>query len=561
MSYTPPDGTKVSFNLSGAYTPPTTLGFNFTSGSGGGTSTTQYVYPTPVDDGAFGSVTAANLTRYIPPFGIAPGSFGAPTLTLSAQGIFPTGSNASAVGAATISNWVRTVLPSGINGFASGTAALNNLNRHFTLTGFDSSAFGTTMVSNSQREVDAAGADMSAFGVAGVANRNRAFALTGFDASAFGTASVVMLRRYIGATGFLGDGYGKPFLTPFKIAVSPADSGEMFGSIVADLATRYVSATGSDMSGFGTASLDLGTRYVSPTGIAADFRTYAHVSTPSPQTIMPFWGVFSALGNAPPPTLYGNPSIGPAPPPPDPFGLLRVAGIAAGDFGVHDVESTIRYLTVAGMAGDFGIPAVHPPLTAAPDGIAPGAFGALVTGYRVRTVFVDSSDLDTHWGPELGDGFSPMRVRRKLPPLQPTGIAPGPFGATYIGLFEQPVAASIGDGALFGAPKVAGRSALAPAGFDSMVLGTPKQPVFGQLEPAGEDECLFGRGMINRAIYPAYIEPGLVPAPRVRSIIQPLGMECEFGDTVVVGESNCGSTLAIVAVMGDLSTFGQPGVQ
>lgn len=205
---------------------------------------------------------------------------------------------------------------------------------------------------------------------------------------------------------------------------------------------------------------------------------------------------------------------------------------------------------------------VHPPIKLLVQGFAPAVFGALVTGLKYRHVYPDSTYMDTVWGVDYGaDGVGrPMTVRIKNTTLTATGTAMGAFGLTYTGHRVRPL---LVDGIAPDAPagvRLASRASVQVVGFDSARVGVPKRPVYGTIEPVGEDMASYGVGVMNRVMHAPYIEPGLAGAPRVQSGIRVDGLAGEFGDTVVVGESNCGSKLAVVARLGNLTTFGNPGV-
>lgn len=518
MAYTPPNASSLLFNFNGVYAPPNAGSLRF-----------EFAPP---------------ASPTIQPDGITPGSFGAPAVGNRTQYIVPAQFVPVTLGNATVWNYTTTVAASGPDTSRYGTAVVAFGTRYAVPTGIAPGAFGVPAASISiPRPVAPTGIISGDFGAASAANRNRTLTLDGLAAGSIGFHSALNRDRPISIPGLASGAFGTPDM---------------------QLTVRTLSALGITTLGMGTPSVDLLTRYIAPVGAAFVTRPRPRVWSPfAPQVVKPFWGAYSASGNAPPPTTYGiDTSVAyfvPAPPA-DPFGLLRATGIAPGGIGATDVENQNRSISVPGFAGEFGTTSVHPPLTCKPDGIASLAMGTAATGYRIRAIFVDSSDLDTHWGPEFGDGFSPMRVRRKLPPLQPAGISAGAFGMPYTGLLAQFITISTDDGARIGAANVGAHSVLTAVGFDSAVFGTPKQPVYGQIEPAGEDQSSFGRGVLNRALHAAYIESGFVPAPRVRACIQPTAIEGMFGDTVVVGESNCASTLAVVAMMGDLTNFGQPGV-
>lgn len=313
---------------------------------------------------------------------------------------------------------------------------------------------------------------------------------------------------------------------------------------------------------FGVPDTSLGRRTISMTGIRS-FR-YGVPAIPGLSGIAPYWGRTTPEeipGVNIDPAGYGAASVAR---PVDKNRSLGMSGLSPVGSGTPVVQLFNRVITGAGAIYGtlLGYGNVHPPVRIYPTGFVNQAIGKLATGLKYRTVFVDSSYMDSSWGVDYqADGYGrPLTVRHKNTTLAAKGFAAGAIGTAYTGLLQRPVGVAAIAPAGAGSARVTSRNEIDVAGFDSAVMGTPKQPVFGTVEPAGDDMACFGVGMIGRVIHAPYIEPGLAGAPRIKSGIRVLGMETEFGETVVIGESNCASTLAVAARLGDLTTFGLHGV-
>lgn len=381
-----------------------------------------------------------------------------------------------------------------------------------------------------------------------------------------------------------GDGasfVGKPRITPFTVSLFLSLDAEnevdydnsqpnhpWWGRAVVTSRDRtvrpsgYNPNTGSNRQ-FGDAEVLLMKQYVRPNGLMS-FR-YGVPSIPSDWRVYPYWGRDTeeeVPGVSLETAEYGVATVafpiivGPR--------TVRPLGMA-GAFGVQRIELQHRTITNAGaIYGTVftGLNWVHPPIKIVPKGFDSLAMGELATGLKYRYLQVDSSDMETGWGAEFDGGtFSPMRVRLARKLVEVAGISAGEVGLHYTGLRQQGVSVPGGPIGLLGLPAVLSSAKIAPAGFESLQMGNPKRAVYGTIEPYGDDMALYGIPGLDLGLHVPYIEPGLVGAPRVvRGILVP-GLEGEFGSTVVVGESNCGSTLAVVAMMGDTSKFGQHGVR
>lgn len=312
---------------------------------------------------------------------------------------------------------------------------------------------------------------------------------------------------------------------------------------------------------FGDADVQLLRRYVRPAGFKA-FK-YGVPSIPTNWEVRPFWGRTTeeeVPGVDIDPVRFGAPNVT-IPVPPGPRAVFPQPTL--GSFGQTRAELFNRTISNAGaiygtvFTGDNW---VHPPIKLGPVGFGSTAFGQLATGLKHRGVQVDSSDLDTHWGVEFNGGVFPMKVRLAYKRVTAAGIAPAGVGQPLSGHRQQVVAVPGGQNALVAAPIVVGRAKVAPAGFNSLLMGVPKQPVYGQIEPFGDDLAQYGRPGLNLGLHAPYIEPGYPGQPNVRRGVRVAGLTGEFGATVVIGESNCGSTLAVIPMLGDTSHFGQPEI-
>lgn len=373
---------------------------------------------------------------------------------------------------------------------------------------------------------------------------------------------------------------GRPRITPFTISLSLAldpdnevdrdttqTNHPWWGRAVITARDRKVSPNGYNPNTggnrqFGDADVQLLRQYVRPNGIMS-FR-YGVPSIPSDWRVYPFWGRDTAEevpGVSLETALYGVATVaypvivGPR--------NVRPSGMA-GAFGVQFIE--LQHRTIRNAGAIYGTVFtgnnwVHPPIKLGVAGIAPGGMGALVTGLKYRYLQVDSSDMDTRWGVEFGGGIFPMRVRLARKLVEVPGFAAGGLGLAYTGLRQQAVSVAGGPIGVLGVPALLSSAKIAPAGFESLLMGNPKRPVYGTIEPHGDDMADFGIPGLDLGLHVPYIEPGLVGAPRIKRGILVDGLEGEFGSTVVVGESNCGSTLAVVAMLGDTSKFGQHGVR
>lgn len=314
---------------------------------------------------------------------------------------------------------------------------------------------------------------------------------------------------------------------------------------------------------FGDADVQLRKRYVRPAGFNS-FR-YGVPSIPSNWTVYPYWGRLTeeeVPGVSLETALYGVATV--AIPVPEGPRFVRPSGFI-GTFGQQSVDLFNRTITRAGAIYSNVFTSahwVHPPIKVFPAGFNSLAMGNLATGLKYRYLQVDSSDLDTLWGADFRNGpVFPMRVRLARKLVEVRGFNAGALGLPYAGLQQQAASVAGGPIGVLGVPAVLSRAKIAPAGFESLLMGNPKRPVYGTIEPQGEDMADFGIPGLDLGLHVPYIEPGLVGAPRVKRGILVAGLEGEFGSTVVVGESNCGSTLAVVAMLGDTSKFGQHGVR
>lgn len=309
----------------------------------------------------------------------------------------------------------------------------------------------------------------------------------------------------------------------------------------------------------GLPQLELRTRYVSPKGLLS-YRSGVH-SLNVTQIVHPFWDRTTEV-EIPPVNDVAH------------YGVHEVTHVFTGTQHVGPQSSsgsigepTVSYRnrTISGVGAIFsqvftGDNYVHPPIRLYPTGKAMGSFGSPMVAYRIRTVAVDSSEFDTRWGVELGGGVYPMRVKYTNRLVAPSGFITSTFGHTYTGIFEQ-VVQPAGIAPSIGVPALSAKTSVSPTGFNSSVLGTPRRPNTNLIEPTGEVLEAFGMSRIDRIIHAPYTEVGVMGTlPRVNRGVRPSEIQGVFGDTVVIGESNCASTLAVSVTLNDLTTFGQAGV-
>jgi len=539
------------------------------------------------DLAAYGTAEIHNVTPELAVAGMALTLYGKPAVINYNSYVRPTGAAVGAIGAATLGPRVRMVYPGGFDALrvSTQTGVSDDSPKPPARQFVDLTTAGTTDPAKyGANIVSLMGAIVTGFTSEGYGKPTlRTNVISGVTVPAtYAVGDVKTNRQQLVAVPsielkkadskqpnvFGSEWFGTPFFSPTVVAASPVSPGT-FGTISLTNKNREVAPYGIDSFDYGfTVLMNLRQR-VTVTGLGPG--RFGIPSVPGLQLVKPYWGPYSVLGT--PPAGYEAATFGrdttvkPAPAtnpgtPGDPHPTQKVtpAGLV-GAIGAAVVQLKNRTVFAATInPGLIPVVSVHPPITVKPAGLASMAIGALATGHKIRKVLVSSEGFETHWGHEFGDGFKPMVVRLKHAPIKvPSFTSRGAAGTPLVALASRRVDVP-GLAGETGVATVSSRASVQPEGFDSLVLGLPKRPVYGQIEPVGEEQAAYGLASIGRGIHPAYIEPGLAGAPRVRSVIGVPGLAGDFGDTIVVGESNCGSKLAVVAQLGDLTKFGQHGV-
>lgn len=457
-SYTPPLGYAITFDLKVPdYAAPAgnSVSFNLTRDGDNPPepSTSQYVYPEPLESTAFGYDTFIRLayrqtyptgfnqsgvgvpgvrndTQYLKPYGFDALGFSWQTIRNKNVTVTVPGMDLSRVAMPSIINFHKNVYGKGFGNELFGRPTIYNLLKfvHLNNRGIDSSSFGTPYLQGGVRFVRPGG--MASFGVgqAKVINTraDQTVRLTGIAAPSFPRPNVS--PQILTVRGILGTQWGSPY-----VQRNPSPAGwisERFGTAWVSRSPRFYTVTVGEVTQFGLAKVFDAKQTVTITGVIPG-------------------GIFGDI-------QIRNLNFKVTP------GSIEAPPLS--DW--TKVENTARYYQLKGFdSSQFGNASINNGTPSfAPDGFDSASFGNALVAERIRRINTPGFSLLSFGRPTV----------TKTPQLSPRSIAPLDLGQPNLTLYTRYIVSSGRMMMAMGEPSIGmAKRKLAVGGFNSMRLGDP----------------------------------------------------------------------------------------
>lgn len=386
------------------------------------------------DSDVFGAASLRNLTPALQPASFDQGEIGHAAVGLYTRTLSPPGLEQTGWGYAEVRDRASRVRAGNIGApvLPWGHAVLHDpaeypFQQTLEAQGMEAFSYGTPVVASSTQEIhpDGLAGSVSSPTVVyqGINLQNRGIYLPADQQYGVPT---VLAWQLIAPEGWESVGIGEALLSPAVIEHKAGPVGFVSEPSVTlkhrTVLTRH--DTGAT-DAYGEPTVSNAKQYVRPAGFAAFKRGYPKVG--GPHNLEPV-GVESgeAFGAA----TLSIPDTGPH--------TLAAQGFEAAQFGVQTVQLFNRAIPVGGLAGEVGVPRVHPPEPLLLDGFEAGSFGTAWVSHKVRGLDLEGFDAFLS-GPAQ---FNLHMTVKRGQPLFPKGFKGTEWGGGRVSHLVQKAAVS-----------------------------------------------------------------------------------------------------------------------